>query len=401
MKFAYKAIGKDGQATTGIGEAENQFILAKDLKAQGLDVISIEEQAVKKFSFLNVSIGGIGTYEKVILARNVATMLRAGLSLSRALSIQARQTRNKKMKATLEAVNEKIKKGVSFKDSLKDYPKVFPALFISMVAAGEESGRLAESLDIVADQTEKTYLLKKKIKGAMMYPAIVICAMIAIAIFMLMFVVPTLVGIFEEMQIELPITTRMIIALSNFAQHHGILLLGLIVAGIIGLWMFTKTASGKKAVDTLVVKMPIISPLYKQTIAARTTRTLSSLLSSGVPVIQALAIVNDTIRNSYFKEVLDRAAKQIQIGQPMSKVFIESEKYYPVFVGEMIAVGEETGELGHMLVSVAEFYEKEVEQATKDMSTIIEPLLMIVVGAGVGLFAVSMISPMYSLVQGF
>jgi len=401
MKFSYKAIDKNGTTVTGTGDAETRFDLAKDLKAQGLDVVSVEEGSSSKKSKFVFSFGGIPIYDRVIFARNVATMLRAGLALSRALSIQSRQTKNAKFKATIDSVNEKIKKGVSLRDSLASFPKVFSTLFVSMVAAGEESGKLAESLDIVANQMEKTYTLKKKIKGAMMYPTIVLIAMIAIGVFMLMFVVPSLVGIFEDMSVELPVTTRSIIALSEFAQANGLLLLAMIIAAAIGIWSYARTKRGGLMVDWLVLHIPLITPLYKQTLAARTTRTLSSLLSSGVPVIQAIAIVNETIGNSYFKAVLDEAAKRIQIGQPMSAVFIESDSYYPSFVGEMISVGEETGELGHMLASVADFYEKEVDQATRDMSTVIEPIMMIVVGGGVGFFAISMISPMYSLVEGF
>jgi type IV pilus assembly protein PilC len=402
MKFSYKAIDKNGETITGTGDAETRFDLAKDLKAQGLDVVSVEDLATagKKSKFA-ISLGGIPIYDRVIFARNVATMLRAGLALSRALAIQSRQTKNTKFKATIDSVNEKIKKGVSLRDSLASFPKVFSTLFVSMVAAGEESGKLSESLDIVANQMEKTYTLKKKIKGAMMYPSIVLVAMIGIGVFMLMFVVPSLVGIFEDMEVELPVTTRAIIALSDFAQANGLLLLAMIIAVIVGIWSYARTKRGGLMVDWIVLHIPLITPLYKQTIAARTTRTLSSLLSSGVPVIQAIAIVNETINNSYFKAVLNEAAKRIQVGQPMSAVFIESEAYYPSFVGEMISVGEETGELGHMLASVADFYEKEVDQSTRDMSTIIEPIMMIVVGGGVGFFAISMISPMYSLVQGF
>ena len=401
MKFSYKAIDKNGSTVTGTGEAETRFDFAKDLKARGLDVVTVEEVVAKKSAGLSISFGGINVYDKVIFARNVATMLRAGLALSRALAIQARQTKNIKFRTTIDTVNDSIKRGVSLKDSLSAFPKVFSPLFVSMVAAGEESGKLSESLDIVANQMEKTYVLKKKIKGAMMYPSIVMVAMIGIGIFMLMFVVPSMVGIFEDMQVDLPLTTRSVIALSNFAQSNGLLLLAMIISVIAGVWSFARTKRGGLLVDWLVLHIPAITPLYKQTIAARTTRTLSSLLSSGVPVIQAISIVNDTISNSYFKAVLNEATKRIQVGQPMSSVFIENDTYYPSFVGEMIAVGEETGELGHMLTSVADFYEKEVDQSTRDMSTIVEPLLMLFVGGGVGFFAVSMISPMYSLVQGF
>lgn len=400
-KFAYKATNAEGAVVDGVGQAPDQFALGRELKGQGLNIISATalHEAPSKFNISIPGFGGIKMHDKIIFARNLATMLRAGLALSRALTIMSRQSKNPRLKKTLDGINDSIRTGASLRDALAKYPKVFSSLFVSMVAAGEESGKLADSLDVIASQTEKTYLLQKKIKGALMYPSVIVFAMLVIGTFMLLYIVPTLVGVFEELSVELPLTTRMIIGASEFAQANGLLLLGVaVVLAFIGRFVF-RTKGGKRFLDAFVLRIPLVSPLYKETMSARTARTLSSLLASGVPVVQALQIVEDTVGNSYYKEVLQKARKNIQVGMPISSVFIDADRLYPVFVGEMMAVGEETGELGHMLLNVAEFYEEEVDQKTKDMSTIIEPFLMLMVGAAVGLFAVSMISPMYSLVE--
>lgn len=266
-----------------------------------------------------------------------------------------------------------------------------------MAKAGEESGNLSQSFEIVSNQLEKSYLLQKKVQGAFIYPGIIFCLMIAIGILALVYIVPTLTATFREMKIELPLSTQAIIFLSDFLKNHYLIcfiLAGAIFAGFITI---LKTTRGKHAVDFIILHIPMISELVKHTNAARTARTLSSLLSSGVPVVQAVQITEDVIQNSYYKPILRDARKTVERGQPIAAIFSGAEKLYPPFVGEMTAVGEETGELPKLLFEVASFYENEVDQKTKDMSTIIEPFLMIVIGLSVGFFAVSMISPIYSI----
>jgi type IV pilus assembly protein PilC len=237
----------------------------------------------------------------------------------------------------------------------------------------------------------------KKVKGALLYPCIIISLMIVMAFFMLVFVVPTLTSTFKELNVELPLMTRIIVGTSDFLRAYYLLAFAGIAAIIVALRYFLKTVTGKKIFDTVILKFPIIGTLVKEVNAARTARTLSSLLGSGVSVVDSLHITSDVMQNVNYKRVLLEAEKKIQLGSPISGVFLEAEKIYPIYVGEMISVGEETGELGPMLGKVAQFFESEVEQKTKDMSTIIEPFLMIIVGVAVGFFALSMVSPMYSL----
>jgi len=402
-RFNYKTQNNTGKIETGVIEATDKFSLAAQFKNEGKIVISLSEFKQKdylKLEVLNEMLSRIKLQDKIIFARNLSTMINAGLSLSRALGVLERQSTNLKFKKVLQSLTYNISKGKSLSDGMKEFPKVFPPLFVSMVGAGEESGNLADSLLIVGNQLEKTYLLKKKIKGAMIYPAIVISAMIIIAILMFIFVVPTLSETFKSMNVELPMSTTIIIGISEFLANHGILALLIAVIVVTVLVILIRTPKGKRYGELTLLHLPIFSKLVKESNSARTARTLSSLLSAGVDVVEAISITKSVVQNSFYKDVLTAAGENVQKGIALSAIFMENSNLYPVLVGEMIEVGEETGKLSDMLLRVAEFYENEVDTATRDLSTIIEPILMVVIGAGVGFFAVSMITPMYSIMSG-
>ena len=282
---------------------------------------------------------------------------------------------------------------------MKNFPDVFSPLFISMVSAGEQGGNLAESLKIVSQQMESSYLLRKKIKSAMVYPIIVLSTMFIIGILMLVFIVPTLTATFKELNVALPISTQVIIFISDFLRNHYLISLIIFVVISMGGYIIKKTKFGKRFFDYIALHIPLISPIVKEINSARTARTLASLLSSGVELIESVQITGMVLQNSYYKEVLEEAEKEVQKGIPLSALFIKKENLYPIFVGEMMGVGEETGAFSDILLQVALFYEDEVERKTKDMSTIVEPFLMIVIGLAVGFFAVSMISPTYTVMN--
>jgi type IV pilus assembly protein PilC len=246
---------------------------------------------------------------------------------------------------------------------------------------------------------EKNYLIQKKVKGAMMYPGIILTVMIIIGILMMILVVPRLTKTFTDLKTPLPGSTKFVIWLSDFLSHQYILGLGIVFAIILGIYYASKTIAGKRAIDWCVLKIPVISLIIKESNSARTARTLSSLLTAGVDLLVAVKITGEVLQNSLYKDVLKRTEAVVEKGQPLSSVFEKEEKLYPIFVSEMINVGEETGKLATMLVGVASFYENEVEQKTKDMATIIEPVLMVFIGLSVGFFAVSMITPMYSVMN--
>lgn len=401
-KYRYKAVDKDGNAYEDVTEATDKFSIYRDLRERGQTVVYAEE--VKKRKILSASkfealFTRVKVQEKIAFARNLSVMIKAGLSITRALAVMEKQTKNKKLKRTVMSLNEEISHGKSLSDAMGKFPNIFPSLFVAMVKSGEESGNLADSLKVVALQTEKGYILTKKVKGAMIYPAIILSLMTVIGVLMLVFMVPTLTETFEGLGVDLPLSTRIIVEISDFLRTEYLwVILGLAVF-VASFFLFKKNASVKKGLNLLAIKFPITGTIVKEVNAARTSRTLSSLLASGVDIVIAIEVTRNVLQNVYFKNVLQEAQQSIEKGGQMSEVFINNDKLYPVFVGEMIAVGEETGRISEMMDEVARFYEDEVDQKTKNMSTVIEPFLMIFMGAAVGFFAISMLAPTYSLVN--
>ena len=401
-QFQFKALNKEGHPVEGVRGSESEVALQKNLKEEGLSVLSIKPVGRFDLGVMWRKLSAMGTvsmHEKIIFSRNLSAMIEAGLPLTRSISVIERQIKNKRMKAVLNDINENVKKGAPLSVALARFPGVFSPLMVSMVQSGEESGNMAQALNVVAEQMEKTYLLKKKIKGAMVYPGVIMGAMAIIGVLLLIYVVPTLTKTFTELKVDLPASTMLIINLSNFAQHHWATSLMIIFGVFLLMYLAMKTRAGRRGRDWVLLHMPLISPLVKEVNTARVTRTLASLLGAGVPFVRSLQIVRDVVQNSYYQDSIDQAEKNIQLGLPISKVFQEAQNLYPVFVSEMMIVGEETGDLGKMLTNVAHFYESEVDEKTKNMSTIVEPFLMVAVGVIVGFFAISMISPMYSLVN--
>lgn len=402
--FIYKAKKPTGEIYKGERDAQDRFELYRMLKEGGEDVVDVREKSsssafLKTPSFSLPFLHSVKMQEKINFARNLGAMITAGLAMSRALSVMERQTKSKELKKVLISLQKDVSEGKTLSTAMGSFKNVFSSLFISMVSAGEQSGNLAESLRIVGLQMDKNYALQRRIRGAMMYPGIILSAMILIAILMLTYIVPTLMKTFTELKVDLPASTKFILFISNLMRDHGlvVLLVVLVISGILVMW--SKRTSGKNVLHYAVLKIPVIGGIVKEVNAARTARTLSSLLNSGVDVVESVRITMDVMQNVHYKAVLAKAGDAIEKGEPISKIFTENEKLYPLFLGEMMNVGEETGKIGEMLIGVAVFYEDDVEQKTKDMSTVIEPFLMVIIGAAVGFFAVAMISPMYSLVN--
>lgn len=400
MKYSITVRKEGSPDETRVVEAESRFAVYDQVQADGGAVISIAEvgNGMNFSKFLNFNIGtGIKTEQRITFTKNLAAMLAAGLSLSRALSVIDRQTRNKSLKIIVTDIEEEVKKGTGFHEALARHPRVFSPLFIAMTKAGEESGNFAESLRIVAHQMEQSYNLTKKVRGAMIYPCIIVFAIIVIGILMLIYVVPTLSATFKSLDVELPLATRIIVSASDFLAHNAILVfiaLGIATGGLI---FFLRSKVGNRIVLFCALRMPGIGDLVRETFAARTARTLSSLLGAGVEMLSALSITGEVVGQNPFGAVVAESEVRVRKGEALSAAFVEHVKLYPTFVGDMIAVGEETGKVADMLGQVAQYYENDVEERTKDLSTIIEPLLMLFIGVAVGIFAIAMIAPIYSL----
>jgi len=398
--FSYTAEKTDGEVYRGVAEATDRFELYQIVRREGARIISVSEEKSNNWlsiSYWNSKIATIKEYDKILMARNLGAMLSAGLSLARALSVLERQTKNPRLVAAISQVTSDVRRGDPLHSSLAKFPRVFTPLFVAMIRAGEESGDLASSLKVTSDQMERMHDLKKKIRGALLYPCIILIAIFGIGILMMTQVVPTLAQTFSEMDAELPASTQFIIGMSNFLMQYTTLAIILFVGIITLIYVGLKTTAGRRISDFIFLHMPAIRGMVREVNAARTARTLSSLMSAGVDVLTALEISREVVQNSYFREVLAEAQAGVGQGQPLSMAFTRRDDLYPPFVGEMMAVGEETGQTSEMLKRLASFYEDEVDRKTKDMSTIIEPFLMLFIGAAVGFFAVAMITPIYSL----
>lgn len=400
MLFTYKAKSKTGEIIEGIQDSTDRLTLARELRNHGSIPLSIKEKSKDfgdQFSFITNLLSGISVSEQIIFTKNLSGMLKAGLSISRALSVLKKQTKNAKLSSILVSLTDAIDSGDTFSAGLAKFPDVFSPLFISMTRAGEESGNLAGALTDIGLNLEKSHALTKKIKGALIYPGVIMSAMVVIGILMFAFVVPTLAGTFKELGVKLPASTQVLIFFGTFFSHHLLLTFILLIAFGAGVYFLFKAKFMSKYIDYVVVRLPVIGNLAKELNTARTARTISSLLLAGVSITRAVEITEDIVQNIYYKKVLHDAKIAVEKGAAFSETFEENSNLYPVMMSEMIQVGEETGKLSDMLLEIALFYEGEIENKTKNLSTIIEPVLMIVIGAGVGFFAISMISPLYSI----
>ncbi len=405
MIFFYKAKTKNGDTIEGFLEGEDRFKVAHAILMDGNIPLSVVDKN-KKGGAMSMSLGSFGkifskvkVQEKIIFTRNLSGMLKAGLSLSRALSVLEKQTKNPAFNDVLLSLHKEIDRGESFSSALSKFQKVFSNLFVSMIKAGEESGNLSGALSEIGMNLEKSNSISKKVKGALMYPAVILSVMVVVGILMFAFVVPTLAKTFTETGAELPGSTKLILGIGNlFSEHLFLTFLTLILLGVGG-YFFFKAKFMQPIFDRIIVRLPLIGTLVKELNTARTARTLSSLISSGVSLTRAVEITQDVVQNIYYRQVLATAKEAVEKGSAFSESFKKHTDLYPIMVGEMMEVGEETGKLSDMLLEIANFYEEEVENKTKNLSTIIEPVLMVVIGAGVGFFAVSIITPLYSIMD--
>ncbi|MDP2864351.1 MAG: type II secretion system F family protein [bacterium] len=402
-RYSYTAKSLKGEEKSGIAEVKDERQLSKTLREQGFILIKAELETAEKKRKFKISLpflGGVSLTEKLMFTRNLQVMISAGLPLPRALETLASQIKSKKFKKALLNISEEIIKGKNFSDSLKAHPDIFSELFQSMIKVGEETGNLEEVLRILSQQLERENELKSKIKGALMYPAVIVSAMIGIGILMLVMVVPKLAETFEELNIELPFTTKMVIGLGTFLAEKWFLALLIMAVFFFFFRLALKTKRGKEIIDAITLKIPIISPLIKKTNSAHTVRTLSSLIAAGVPIVSSLNIVAGILGNIHYKTALLQVAEKVKKGEKLSDAMAPYKEIYPLIVMQMIKVGEETGETSDILAKLAIFFEEEIGYATKNLTSVIEPILMLIVGGAIGFFAVSMIQPMYSMLEG-
>lgn len=400
VQFSFRAKSIDGKERKGVCEAESEIQLAHSLRQEGYVLIRAElsgaSAAKFKFSLPNF---GVSLKDKIFFCKNLQVMAAAGLSLPRAVGILADQSENKVFRNALNQVKENMIKGESFSDSLAQYPNIFSEFMRSMAKVGEETGTLEHVLGIAVIQMEKEYAMSSKVKGAMVYPSVIIVAMIGIGMLMLVTVVPTLAATFKELNAQLPVTTQFVMSLAGFmTKYWWIVVPGMILSGL-AIARFSKTKLGKKWIDRIALRFPAISTIVRNVNSAYTLRNLSSLIGAGVSLPRALEITAGTVDNSNYKTALLDIKERVKKGEKFSAAIKVYGNLYPATAIQMVSVGEETGETSNILLKLAEFYENEVDEETKNFASIIEPMLMIIIGVVVGFFAVSMIQPMYSMMD--
>ena len=394
--WGYVAIDKSGKELKGSRDGDNVEQVTRELKNQGLIILELNEQSMltKDISF---DFGGKPTpRDLAVFCRQFSSITRAGVTIIQTLNMLAEQTENVKLQKALYAVRADVEKGEGFADSLAQHEKVFPELLVQMARAGEASGNLETAMERMADQFEKSAKTQALIKKAMIYPIVVAFVAVAVVIVMLVFVIPRYMDMFEELGTELPGITKMVVAMSNFIQNYWYILAPAIIVAVFVIKTWAKTNSGKHVVGKLTLKIPAIKNLVVKSAAALMARTLSTLLTSGVPLVEAVDIVSDTMSNIWFKEALKSAVEQIMIGVPLSQPLQECG-LFPPMVYHMMRIGEEAGSTEEMLNKLADYYEEEVEMAVQSLMAAMEPMIIIVLACVVGVLIGAVMAPMVSM----
>jgi type IV pilus assembly protein PilC len=350
-----------------------------------------------KINDLMLKFSRVPLKEKLFFVQHLGIMLKAGISLSIALKTLAEQTKNKYFAKVLNEVAAKVEKGSSFGDALNNYRKIFGELFISMIEAGEISGKLEKVLSQLFIQMKKEHALIYKVKGALTYPAVIVLAMFGIGTFMIIVVIPKITDMFAELNTELPLPTKILIGVSSAIVNHGIITgVGFAIFIIIFIQIL-KTKKGKYFFQLIILKMPIISPIVKKINLARFARNISSLLQTDIMIVKTFQITANVLGNLHYRKALMDMSQKIKKGGKISETIKEYPSLFTPVVAQMVTIGEDTGELDNILVELAEFYEDEVDQIMENLPSIIEPLLILFLGLGVGGVAVAIIMPMYSI----
>lgn len=398
MATVFEWSGKTPRGTVESGEitAGTKDEVITVLRRRNIVPTAISEKAKKKRIF---GLGGrIKDKDIVVFTRQFATMIDAGLPLVQALDILSTQVENKALGRVLVQVKTDVESGSTYADALKKHPRVFTELYANMVAAGEAGGILDTILNRLAAYIEKSMKLKKKVKGAMVYPSVVITVAIMVIAIIMVFVIPTFSRMFSTLGGTLPIPTKIVITISNFlAGIGGLLVLGTIIATIIFIIQFRRTEKGKMVTDSILLKLPIVGVLLNKVAVAKFTRTLGTLVSSGVPILDGLEITAKTSGNKVHEKAIMEVRAEVVGGKTLAEP-ITKAKVFPPMVSHMIAVGESTGALDSMLSKIADFYDDEVDAAVSNLTAMIEPILMVFLGTTIGFIVVSMYLPIFKLI---
>lgn len=393
--FDYRAKDVEGQTVDGVVEAPSEQAALDELSERNLTPFFLQERAQKSvFQFSVKFLNRVKTKDIVVFSRQLAVMVSATLPLVQSLRILTKQTQSDTLKIIVSEVADEIEGGAKLSAAMARHSDIFSSFYVNMVKAGETSGRLDETLNYLADEAEKNYDLMSKIKGAMTYPTFIVVGLGVVGFVMMTFVVPKLTAMLTETSAKLPMSTRMLIATSGFMQKYWWLVLIILVGLAVGLRIVTRKGQGRLVWHKLQLRLPVFGKILQRIYLVRFTRSLASLMLGGVPLTRGLEVVSGIVGNEVYKDLINRTIHEVEEGNSISTLFLES-KDMPTMVSQMLVVGEKTGRLEEILNRLGNFYGREVENSIQGLVTLIEPLIMVILGLAVGVMVAAIILPIY------
>jgi type IV pilus assembly protein PilC len=396
MEFSYTARDNEGRLKTGSVEAVNESAAFQILQQHSLTVIKIAP--ISKISALEriKLFDRVAPKDIVLFSRQLATLINAKVPIVQALTILINQVNSARLKSVIGEVAQHVESGDSLSSALSKYPKIFSNLYVNLVRAGELSGTMDESLSYLADQLEKDYDLRSKVVGAMAYPAFIVSALFIVGFLMFLYVLPPLIEVLQQSSVDLPITTKMLIAVSSFLQGYWWLIILGAVGAVVGFRFYSQTSGGRYVLDLIKIKFPVFGTLFVKLYMARFARNLSTLIAGGIPIVKSLEAVSDIVGNSIYRDIILDAAGQVRNGKSIASA-LTTHKEFPAIVAQMVQIGESTGRLQDIANKLAIFYEKEVEGVLKILTTLLEPIIMMLLGLAVAVMVAGILLPIYNL----
>jgi type IV pilus assembly protein PilC len=395
--FDYRAKDLDGNTLTGVIDAPSEDVAAEILEERKYILLSLLPRT--KTSILQSSLNFLNRVprrEVVMFSHQLSVMINTAVPIVQALRILVRQTKNVTFKVILSEIADEVDGGSRLSTAFNKYPQVFSSFFVYMIRSGETTGRLDETLNYLANQMEKDYDLNSRVRGAMIYPAFIVCALIAVGIIMMIFVVPQLTVVLVESGVTLPLSTRILIGASSFLKNQWWLLVLILIGLIVGYQSLARSAYGRRKIDQIKLHFPVFGSLNQKIYIARLARSMSTLISGGIPLNKTLNIVADIVGNSIYRDLILQTAEVVEDGNSIATVFLKS-KEVPQMLPQMMAVGEQTGKLDQIMAKLADFYAKEVDTMVGNLVSLLEPMIMMVLGVGVAGMIMAILLPMYSL----
>jgi len=398
-EFSYRAKDLKGEDYTGDIQAADVHAAAVTLRKKGLIVIAVKLKHPPSLGFLNRFLNRVSFTELVVITRQLSTMISAGLVLSEAIDILEEQQGSKTLKKALAEISQDIKGGLTLAQALGKYPHIFPHLYVNLIKSGEASGRLDSVLSQMAEGLEKEREFRARIRGAMIYPIVVLTMMVVVVIIMMVFVIPKLVNLYQQSTLDLPLPTKILILTSTLFINFWWLAILIIVLAVVFINRWNKTSQGSLFFGRLILKMPILGRIVTNVTLTNFNRTFGLLTSAGIPLLESIGIVEDLTDNPIFKKALKEAYSGVEKGLPFSALLTAS--IFPRILGQMVKVGEETGKIDEIFFKLAEYFESESDHLVKNLTVVIEPVVLIILGIGVAFLVISIILPIYKLTTSF